>query len=103
MKRRDWIEEGEVMAKSIYYAILDDDPELVDRMMGPVEFMANVDGLDAELCAEHYHDYFDGRESGWPLTFVFFENEEGGVELGRFEVDRETVPEFHARVPKSPG
>ena len=48
----------------------------------------------AEDAAEDYHGYHDGWESSWPLVFVMLDDELN--ELGRFSVDRESVPQFHA-------
>lgn len=48
----------------------------------------------AEDAAENYHSYHDGWESSWPLTFVILDDDLN--ELGRFSVDREAVPQFHA-------
>ena len=46
--------------------------------------------------ADDYHSNHDGWESRWPLTFDLYENEEGGAAFARFEVERESVPEFWA-------
>ncbi len=48
----------------------------------------------AEDAAEDYHSRHDGWEDSWPLTFVILDEELN--ELGRFSVERETVPQFHA-------
>lgn len=45
--------------------------------------------------AEDFHGNHDGWESTWPLEFVFYKSEEGAP-VARFEVERETVPQFHA-------
>ena len=45
--------------------------------------------------AEDYHSNHDGWESHWPLMFTIYESEEGPP-VARFEVERETVPAFHA-------
>lgn len=50
----------------------------------------------AEACADDYHSNHDGWESSWPLTICFREIE-GGPVVAKFEVDRETVPQFIAR------
>lgn len=47
----------------------------------------------AEEAAEHYHDT-GGWEATWPITFELWTAE--GVSLGRFKVEREAVPSFHA-------
>lgn len=52
--------------------------------------------LIAERCAEDFHSNHDGWECSWPREFVLWGSEEGGEELGRFEIDRETVPVFSA-------
>lgn len=49
----------------------------------------------AEECAEDLHDNRDGWESSWPLEFVILD-EKGELEIGRFIIERESVPEFHA-------
>ncbi len=59
--------------------------------------------LDAENAAEgaavHYHSHRDAWKSLWPL--VFRVRSPDGT-LTDFEVDRESVPEFHAREIDSP-
>ncbi len=49
--------------------------------------------LLAENAAEDYHGEHDGWEATWPIKLVLYS---GSKELGRFEVDREAVPQFHA-------
>src|SRR4051812_13285342 len=49
----------------------------------------------AIAAAEDYHANHDGWESSWPIDFFIYESEEGPA-VGRFEVERETVPEFYA-------
>lgn len=48
----------------------------------------------AEDCAEDYHYNHDGWEDRWPLDFELWNHE--GKFLGKFEVNREAVPEFNA-------
>lgn len=48
----------------------------------------------AQDAAEEHHSEHDGWEHNWPLLFVILD--ENGDELGRFNVERETRPEFHA-------
>ena len=48
----------------------------------------------AEDAAARYHDFCDGWEASWPVVFELYDQEEWC--LGRFSVERETVPEFHA-------
>jgi len=59
--------------------------------------------LDAKDAAEIYADWChrqrDGWESSWPLTFRV-RSPDGN--LSDFEVERETVPEFHAFEIKKP-
>lgn len=45
--------------------------------------------------ADDYHGNHDGWESRWPLDFFIYESEEG-LAVARFEVERETVPQFYA-------
>jgi hypothetical protein len=45
--------------------------------------------------AEHYHSECNGWESIWPLDITLYESEEGPA-IARFEVERETVPQFFA-------
>lgn len=49
----------------------------------------------AEQCAEDWHDNKDGFEGQWPRVFVLFAGKTG-PSFARFEVDRETVPQFNA-------
>jgi hypothetical protein len=54
------------------------------------------DGRDvATDAAKDYHGNRDGWESHWPVEISLYESEEG-PEVARFEVERETVPQFHA-------
>ena len=48
----------------------------------------------AEDAAEDHHTNHDGWECSWPLAFVILDDELN--ELGRFSVDREMLPQFHA-------
>lgn len=50
----------------------------------------------AQRCAEDYHDNHGGLESYWPLTFALH-TDEGGSEIARLRVERETVPHFYAQ------
>lgn len=53
----------------------------------------------AEEAADDYHSNHDGWEASWPITFALAATEDG-PEVARFEIERETRPEFHAcRVP----
>ena len=57
--------------------------------------------LCAEMAAEHCNDERGGWEWKWPITIAVLNNEL--QEVGRFSVDREAVPQFHAskiEVPK---
>lgn len=45
--------------------------------------------------AEDYHFNHDGWESSWPLNITLYESEDGPA-VAKYEVERETVPEFHA-------
>lgn len=49
----------------------------------------------AEQCAEHWHNDCDGFEGEWPRVFILFADG-AGPSFARFEVGRETVPQFHA-------
>lgn len=51
--------------------------------------------------AEDYHANHDGWESSWPLDFLIYESEEGPA-VARFEIERETVPQFYAWERKLP-
>lgn len=71
-----------------------------DYSQGPqdaVELPKNYIGYSwramAEVAAEHYHNK-GGWEAEWPITFVLLNEKD--EEKGRFEVDRESVPVFHA-------
>jgi len=48
----------------------------------------------AVKCAEDFYSNHDGWEYDWPLKMYLWTS--GGKKLGVFEVERETVPEFHA-------
>lgn len=49
----------------------------------------------AEQCAEDWHNNRDGFEGEWPRVFVLFADN-AGPPVARFEVERETVPQFNA-------
>lgn len=49
----------------------------------------------AEQCAEDWHRNYDGWEAQWPRVFTLFKNKTGPA-FAKFEVDRETVPQFNA-------
>jgi hypothetical protein len=70
--------------------------------MGPEdynEFKSNFDETDgdwlAEAAAENYHNKHEGFEALWPITLII--QREDGSEIGVYDVDRETVPQFCAR------
>ena len=44
--------------------------------------------------AEDYHSFHDGWEEHWPLLFTVADESENII--GKFEVDRETIPQFIA-------
>lgn len=46
--------------------------------------------------AEDYHGNHDGWEDRWPIEIEIFDSEDG-PSAGRFEVERESVPQFSAR------
>lgn len=53
----------------------------------------------AEDAAEYDHDNCDGWESTWPKVIQLWSVT--GFSLGQFDVERESVPQFHAvRVPR---
>lgn len=55
----------------------------------------STDARDAAtMYAEHCHSERGGWEWSWPCDFFVRDMETGTVQ--RFEVERETVPEFHA-------
>lgn len=67
-----------------------------------VTLMGNYDPADsdwhayiAEQCAEDWHSNHDGFEARWPRVFVLYADKDG-PHFARFEVDRETVPQFNA-------
>lgn len=49
----------------------------------------------AQEAAEDFHRNHDGWEWSFPITLSIFRTD--GIPLGVFEVEREVVPEFHAR------
>ena len=48
----------------------------------------------AEECAQDYHDNRDGWESKWPIKLSLILSD--GIH--DFEIERESVPQFHARL-----
>lgn len=78
-----------------YYILDHEDPEDAQELnqsrgMGPIE--RHLDSY-AKQAADYCHACRDGWEWSWPKTFVILED---GAEVGRFLVERETVPEFTA-------
>jgi hypothetical protein len=49
----------------------------------------------AEQCAEDWHSNHDGWEASWPRVFSLY-RQKTGPSFARFEVERETVPQFNA-------
>lgn len=49
----------------------------------------------AEQCADDWHRNHDGWEASWPRIFTLYAKKEGPA-LARFEIERETVPQFNA-------
>lgn len=48
----------------------------------------------AEAAAEDYHRKHDGWESTWPIEFIIMRTD--GSVIGKYSVDREYDPSFHA-------
>lgn len=55
----------------------------------------------AEQCAEDWHGNHDGWEANWPRVFTLYATK-NGPSFGKFEIDRETVPQFNAVQLKEP-
>lgn len=49
----------------------------------------------ATECARDFHFDHDGWESSWPLELEILDGSQGET-VGRFEIERELVPEFNA-------
>ena len=77
----------------ITYTVLEDDPDLECRYQCPGT--GKLDDLAALDCAEHFHDFHVGFESGWPIVIVLFGKDDDKV-AGRFRVEREYSPTFSA-------
>ena len=84
------------MATHKYYYTIEEFDETIDdascfssswRGRGDCEYIA-------EDAAEDHFDNHDGWESTWPLTFVLYD--EGKNEIGRFLVQQDARPDFHA-------
>jgi hypothetical protein len=48
----------------------------------------------AEECADYYWHNCDGHEDKWPLIFVMYNEDNGGPEIQRREVEMEMCPQF---------
>ena len=82
--------------KKVFYSVPDHDPETrfeTSTVFDPVAEPIYLSSI-ARDCAQDYHDGHDGWEDTWPLEFALYDSKEGGTELGRFIVDRESVPHF---------
>lgn len=77
--------------RKTYWYSTDRRGELRYELRGVMRPLRDV-AIDA---AEDFHSNHDGWESVWPMDFTIYESEEGPA-VGRFEVERETVPQFHA-------
>ena len=81
------------MIRRIVCSVPEVDP---DHVFGPFEA---VDPLlmprTVEKAADDYHSNHDGWECGWPLEFDVWDYDTEEY-VGRYSVDRETVPQFHA-------
>lgn len=89
------------MAKYQYkYTCPDYDEPLEDARTFGSNFDVVVDPERvAEDAAEYDHDNCDGWESAWPKAIQLWSVT--GFSLGQFNVERESVPQFHAvRVPR---
>jgi hypothetical protein len=70
-------------------------PRFGDDIIGNVGATGDPCGeMLAQVAAEDFHSHHDGWECSWPLDFVILR--EDGSEVGRYIVERETVPEFFA-------
>jgi len=84
------------MTEQVYFRYSVEDHDADERYDLP-GFKPSSDGSArwaAEFAAEDYHSNHDGWESSWPLTFAMYDP--GDQLLGRYCVDRETVPRFTA-------
>jgi hypothetical protein len=72
-----------------------------NTMDDPITIMCPYDPLDsdmdatfaAEFAAGDYHAHHNGWEASWPFTLTLRVN---GTEIGPFEVERESTPQFVA-------
>jgi hypothetical protein len=76
--------------KTYWYATADSS-DIRYELVGTMRPLRDV-AMDA---AEDYHGNHDGWESRWPLDFIIYESEDGPP-AARFEIERETVPQFYA-------
>lgn len=77
----------------IYYRLPDLNEE--DDFKAP-EMVQEAGTLEAEWCAEDFFDNCDGWEADWPQIIALHDGS-GGPEIGRYRVELEARPEFHAR------
>jgi hypothetical protein len=79
-----------------YIPELGEEPEDARELKQPYSWRAVPDDPEdfARDAADYCHSFRDGWEWHWPKTFVILKD---GAEVDRFEVDRETVPEFRTR------
>jgi hypothetical protein len=75
---------------TFWYSTADDD-DYRYKLQPHTGYLPDV----AVFAAEDYHSNHDGWESNWPLLFTIYEGEEGPA-VARFEVELESIPQFHA-------
>lgn len=76
------------------YYIEDDGEEAKDAHEFESCFHEDEGAWIAEEAARHYHDDCDGWEASWPIAFTILDA--AGKLIGRYEVEREHVPQFRA-------
>lgn len=82
--------------RKLWYRVVEDGgDERYEKTWGYTFSISGAMTIAGDDAAEDYFYSHDGWEAKWPLTFALYESEDG-PELGRCEVDMETVPTFHA-------
>ena len=84
----------------VWYRCIDNCLESYYKYEADSDWNLDIDFMQetlAEEVADDYHSMHDGWECSWPLTFSVHASE-GGPELFRCIVSRESNPEFSASV-----
>lgn len=88
--------------KQVWYSVDDGDRYAIEVPPMWSLYRPREQAQIAEKCADDYHANHDGWEASWPVMLAIYESEYSPA-IATFEVDREAVPEFTARLAQGGG